>query len=103
MDRARARGGRASRSDGRRATRRPRSLSARASSIGLCPATLKATGELRRAEADPARVGAVGYCMGGPMAWFAAATAGVGTAEIARSEPLAATAPGALVLDQQIS
>jgi carboxymethylenebutenolidase len=33
-----------------------------------------------RAELAPSRVGAVGYCMGGRMAWFAAATAGVDAA-----------------------
>jgi carboxymethylenebutenolidase len=43
--------------------------------IGVAARVLRA-----RAEVGPAKIGAMGYCMGGRMAWFAAATAGVDAA-----------------------
>jgi len=43
--------------------------------LGVATRTLRARPEVGRA-----KVGAVGYCMGGRMAWFAAATAGVDAA-----------------------
>jgi carboxymethylenebutenolidase len=43
--------------------------------IGVATRTLRA-----RSEVGAAKVGAIGYCMGGRMAWFAAATAGVDAA-----------------------
>jgi len=43
--------------------------------IGVAARVLRA-----RAEVGASKVGAVGYCMGGRMAWFAAATAGVDAA-----------------------
>jgi carboxymethylenebutenolidase len=51
--------------------------------IGVATAALRARAEVggaRIGESRQARIGALGYCMGGRMAWLAAATAGVDAA-----------------------
>ena len=48
--------------------------------LGVAVQVLRARTEVCTAEGGAARVGALGYCMGGRMAWFAAATAGVDAA-----------------------
>ena len=61
-----------------------RTLRARAELGGSSPASAEArigeSGPASVGESTEARLGAVGYCMGGRMAWFAAATAGVDAA-----------------------